>query len=157
MSSSNNNLSFLDLGNIPSAKNLKFGIVVSKWNKQITDNLLKGCLDLLLQKGASKNDIEVIYVPGSFELVYGCKVMQDKSFNTIIAIGSVIKGETKHFDFICNSTSIGIKDLNVSGKSPVIFCVLTDDNLQQSIDRSGGKYGNKGTEAAIAAIEMSLI
>jgi 6,7-dimethyl-8-ribityllumazine synthase len=157
MSSSNNNLSFLDLGNIPSAKNLKFGIVVSKWNKQITDNLLKGCLDLLLQKGASKNDIEVIYVPGSFELVYGCKVMQDKSFNAIIAIGSVIKGETKHFDFICNSTSIGIKDLNVSGKSPVIFCVLTDDNLQQSIDRSGGKYGNKGTEAAIAAIEMSLI
>ena len=141
----------------PSAKNLKFGIVVSKWNKQITDNLLKGCLDLLLQKGASKNDIEVIYVPGSFELVYGCKVMQDKSFNAIIAIGSVIKGETKHFDFICNSTSIGIKDLNVSGKSPVIFCVLTDDNLQQSIDRSGGKYGNKGTEAAIAAIEMSLI
>jgi 6,7-dimethyl-8-ribityllumazine synthase len=157
MSSSNNNLSFLDLGNIPSAKNLKFGIVVSKWNKQITDNLLKGCLDLLLQKGANKNDIEVIYVPGSFELVYGCKVMQDKSFNAIIAIGSVIKGETKHFDFICNSTSIGIKDLNLSGKSPVIFCVLTDDNLQQSIDRSGGKYGNKGTEAAIAAIEMSLI
>ncbi|MDA9101640.1 6,7-dimethyl-8-ribityllumazine synthase [bacterium] len=157
MSSSNNNLSFLDLGNIPSAKNLKFGIVVSKWNKQITDNLLKGCLDLLLQKGANKNDIEVIYVPGSFELVYGCKVMQDKSFNAIIAIGSVIKGETKHFDFICNSTSIGIKDLNVSGKSPVIFCVLTDDNLQQSIDRSGGKYGNKGIEAAIAAIEMSLI
>jgi len=157
MSSSNNNLSFLDLGNIPSAKNLKFGIVVSKWNKQITDNLLKGCLDLLSQKGASKNDIEVIYVPGSFELVYGCKVMQDKSFNAIIAIGCVIKGETKHFNFICNSTSIGIKDLNVSGKSPVIFCVLTDDNLQQSIDRSGGKYGNKGTEAAIAAIEMSLI
>ena len=157
MSSSNNNLSFLDLGNIPSAKNLKFGIVVSKWNKQITDNLLKGCLGLLSQKGASKNDIEVIYVPGSFELVYGCKVMQDKSFNAIIAIGSVIKGETKHFDFICNSTSIGIKDLNLSGKSPVIFCVLTDDNLQQSIDRSGGKYGNKGTEAAIAAIEMSLI
>lgn len=157
MSSSNNNLSFLDLGNIPSAKNLKFGIVVSKWNKQITDNLLKGCLDLLSQKGASKNDIEVIYVPGSFELVYGCKVMQDKSFNAIIAIGSVIKGETKHFNFICNSTSIGIKDLNVSGKSPVIFCVLTDDNLQQSIDRSGGKYGNKGMEAAIAAIEMSLI
>ena len=157
MSSSNNNLSFLDLGSIPSSKNLKFGIVVSKWNKQITDNLLKGCLDLLLQKGASKNDIEVIYVPGSFELVYGCKVMQDKSFNAIIAIGSVIKGETKHFDFICNSTSIGIKDLNVSGKSPVIFCVLTDDNLQQSIDRSGGKYGNKGVEAAIAAIEMSLI
>ena len=157
MSSSHNSLNSLDLGIVPSAKNLKFGIVVSKWNKQITDNLLKGCLDLLTQKGANKIDIEVIYVPGSFELVYGCKVMQDKAFNAIIAIGSVIKGETKHFDFICNSTSIGIKDLNLNGKSPVIFCVLTDDNLQQSIDRSGGKYGNKGTEAAIAAIEMSLI
>ena len=157
MSSSHNSLNSLDLDNVPSAKNLKFGIVVSKWNKQITDNLLKGCLDLLTQKGANKIDIEVIYVPGSFELVYGCKVMQDKAFNAIIAIGSVIKGETKHFDFICNSTSIGIKDLNLNGKSPVIFCVLTDDNLQQSIDRSGGKYGNKGTEAAIAAIEMSLI
>lgn len=157
MSSSHNSLNSLDLGNIPSAKNLKFGIVVSKWNKQITDNLLKGCLDLLTQKGANKIDIEVIYVPGSFELVYGCKVMQDKAFNAIIAIGSVIKGETKHFDFICNSTSIGIKDLNLNGKSPVIFCVLTDDNLQQSIDRSGGKYGNKGSEAAIAAIEMSFI
>lgn len=79
MSSSHNSLNSLDLGNVPSAKNLKFGIVVSKWNKQITDNLLKGCLDLLTQKGANKIDIEVIYVPGSFELVYGCKVMQDLS------------------------------------------------------------------------------
>ena len=138
-------------------KNLKFGIVVSKWNNQITDNLLKGCLDLLSKKDTDIDNIEVIYVPGSFELVYGCKIMQKKNFDAIIAIGSVIKGETKHFDFICNSTSIGIKDLNLLGNSPVIFCVLTDDNLQQSIDRSGGKYGNKGTEAAIAAIEMSLI
>jgi|TARA_B100000768_G_scaffold104832_1_gene97363 6,7-dimethyl-8-ribityllumazine synthase len=157
MSSSNNNLSSLDLSKIPSAKNLKFGIVVSKWNNQITDNLLKGCLDLLSKKDTDIDNIEVIYVPGSFELVYGCKIMQKKNFDAIIAIGSVIKGETKHFDFICNSTSIGIKDLNLLGNSPVIFCVLTDDNLQQSIDRSGGKYGNKGTEAAIAAIEMSLI
>ena len=83
--------------------------------------------------------------------------MQNKNFDAIIAIGSIIKGETKHFDFICNSTSIGIMNLNLSGKSPVVFCVLTDNNIQQSIDRSGGKYGNKGTEAAIAAIEMSLI
>jgi len=157
MSSSNNNLSSLDLSNIPSAKNLKFGIVVSKWNNQITDNLLKGCLELLLKKDTDIDNIEVTYVPGSFELVYGCKIMEKKNFDAIIAIGSVIKGETKHFDFICNSISIGIKDLNLLGKSPVIFCVLTDDNLQQSIDRSGGKYGNKGTEAAIAAIEMSLI
>ena len=157
MSSSNNNLSFLDLGSIPSSKNLKFGIVVSKWNKQITDNLLKGCLDLLLQKGASKNDIEVIYVPGSFELVYGCKVMQDKSFNAIIAIGSVIKGETKHFDFVCNGVTQGIIDLNVKYSTPIIFCVLTDNTKQQSIDRSGGKFGNKGIESAVAAIKMASL
>ena len=157
MSSSNNNLSSLDLSKIPSAKNLKFGIVVSKWNKQITDNLLQGCLNLLSQKEATMDNIEVTYVPGSFELVYGCKIMQNKNFDAIIAIGSVVKGETKHFDFICSSTSTGIMNLNLTGKSPVIFCVLTDDNIQQSMDRSGGKYGNKGTEAAIAAIEMSLI
>jgi 6,7-dimethyl-8-ribityllumazine synthase len=83
--------------------------------------------------------------------------MQQEDVNAIIAIGSVIRGETKHFDFICNATSNGIKDLNLLDKCPVIFCVLTDDNIQQSIDRSGGKYGNKGTEAAIAAIEMALI
>ena len=85
------------------------------------------------------------------------KYLQNKNYDAVIAIGSVIRGETKHFDFICNATSQGIKDLNISGNCPVIFCVLTDDNIQQSIDRSGGKYGNKGTEAAIAAIEMALI
>ena len=83
--------------------------------------------------------------------------LQMQDVDSVIAIGSVIRGETMHFDFICNATSSGIKDLNVSGKCPVIFCVLTDDNIQQSIDRSGGKYGNKGSEAAIAAIEMALI
>jgi len=157
MSSSNNNLVDLDLSEIPSAKNLKFGITVSKWNSKITNSLLKGCLDLLHLKGVDKNDIEVLYVPGSFELVYGSKYLQNKNYDAVIAIGSVIRGETKHFDFICNATSQGIKDLNISGNCPVIFCVLTDDNIQQSIDRSGGKYGNKGTEAAIAAIEMALI
>ena len=157
MSSSNNKLVDLDLSEIPSAKNLKFGITVSKWNSEITNSLLNGCLDLLHSKGVDKNDIEVLYVPGSFELVYGSKYLQNKNYDAVIAIGSVIRGETKHFDFICNATSQGIKDLNVSGNCPVIFCVLTDDNIQQSIDRSGGKYGNKGTEAAIAAIEMALI
>ena len=155
MSSSNNNLNSLDLSKIPSAKNLKFGIVVSKWNKQITDDLLKGCLELLFKKDANSDDIEIKYVPGSFELVYGCKVMQNKNFDAIIAIGSIIKGETKHFDFICNSTSIGIMNLNLSGKSPVVFCVLTDNNMQQSIDRSGGIHGNKGVEAAITALKLA--
>jgi 6,7-dimethyl-8-ribityllumazine synthase len=157
MSSANSNLKNLDFNKIPSAKGLKFGIVVSKWNSKITDKLLDGCLDLLKTKDATDENIKVLHVPGSFELVYGCNSLIDKGYDAIIAIGSVIRGETKHFDFICDATSNGIKDLNLLGKCPIIFCVLTDENIQQSIDRSGGKFGNKGVEAAIAAIEMALI
>lgn len=154
MSSANYNL---DLTNVPSAKNKSFGIVVSEWNEEITNNLLIGSLDLLKSKNVPKKNIHIIRVPGSFELIYGCKKMQDKNVDAIIAIGSLIKGETSHFDYICQSTSQGIKDLNVQGKSPVIFCVLTDDTFQQALDRSGGKFGNKGTEAAAAAIKMAFI
>jgi 6,7-dimethyl-8-ribityllumazine synthase len=118
---------------------------------------LKGSIDLLKSKNAAPENIQIIYVPGSFELVFGCRKMQKTGVDVVIAIGSVIRGETKHFDFICNATANGIKDLNVSGDCPVIFCVLTDDNIQQSIDRSGGKFGNKGKEAAIAAIQMASI
>ena len=157
MSSANSNLKNLDFNKIPSAKGLKFGIVVSKWNSQITDKLLDGCIDLLKTKDATDQNIKILHVPGSFELVYGCNSLIDKGYDAIIAIGSVVRGETKHFDFICNATSNGIKDLNLLGKCPIIFCVLTDENIQQSIDRSGGKFGNKGVEAAIAAIEMALI
>ncbi len=157
MSSANSNLKNLDFNKIPSAKGLKFGIVVSKWNSQITDKLLDGCIDLLKTKDATDQNIKILHVPGSFELVYGCNSLIDKGYDAIIAIGSVIRGETKHFDFICSATSNGIKDLNLLGKCPIIFCVLTDENIQQSIDRSGGKFGNKGVEAAIAAIEMALI
>ena len=154
MSSTNYNL---DLTNVPNAESKSFGIVVSEWNNEITNNLLIGSLDLLKSKGVLKKNIHIIRVPGSFELIYGCKKMQDKNVDAIIAIGSLIRGETSHFDYICQSTSQGIKDLNVQGKSPVIFCVLTDDTLQQALDRSGGKFGNKGEEAAIAAIKMSFI
>lgn len=147
----------IDINQIPDANNLKIGIVVSNWNSNITNNLLKGSLDLLYSKKVIKDNIQIMNVPGSFELVYGCKKMQEKQVDVVIAIGSVIKGETKHFEFICNATSNGIKDLNVNGRCPVIFCVLTDDNLKQSIARSGGELGNKGTEAAIAAIKMAII
>jgi 6,7-dimethyl-8-ribityllumazine synthase len=157
MSSAFNNLNNIDLSKIPDATNLKFGIAISKWNKEITDNLLNGCVDLLKSKGVLDENIIISHVPGSFELIYASKKLQLQDVNSVIAIGNIIRGETMHFDFICNATSIGIKDLNISGKCPVIFCVLTDDNIQQSIDRSGGKYGNKGSEAAIAAIEMALI
>ena len=157
MTKKNTNLSHFNKDEVPNAKGLTFGIVVSEWNVNITEGLYNGTADALIECGANSNDIVRYNVPGSYELVFGAKIAAKNKPDAIICLGSVIQGETKHFDFICNSTSIGIKDLNLNGKSPVIFCVLTDDNLQQSIDRSGGKYGNKGTEAAIAAIEMSLI
>jgi len=134
-------------------------MVVSEWNPQITEAMFQGAFDTLIDCGGLKENIVRWNVPGSFELVYGCKKMAQSfdMLDAIIAIGSVIQGDTKHFDFVCEAVSQGIKDLNVQGGIPVIFCVLTDHNLQQAIDRSGGKHGNKGTEAAIAAIKMAQL
>ena len=158
MAASNKNLSVYDKKTIPNAKALRFGIVVSEWNSKITEDLFKGAETALLDCGVKQGNILRWNVPGSFELIFGCKkIIQQNNPDAVIAIGSVIRGETKHFDFVCSATAQGIKDLNVSTDTPVIFCVLTDDNLQQAKDRSGGKYGNKGTEAAIAAIKMALL
>ncbi|NER18543.1 6,7-dimethyl-8-ribityllumazine synthase [Spongiivirga citrea] len=158
MATANKNLSDYDKTTIPNAKDFRFGIVVSEWNDTITEGLFEGAHQTLIENGVSSDDIVRWNVPGSFELVYGCKKMiRANKFDAIIAIGSVIQGETKHFDFVCSATAQGIKDLNVEYDTPVIFCVLTDNNLQQAIDRSGGKHGNKGTEAAIAAIKMAYL
>lgn len=152
------NLSVYNKEEVPNAKNLRFGIVVSAWNDNITEQLFKGAYAALLDCGALQKNIVRWNVPGSFELVFGSKKMvQEQSVDAVIAIGSVIRGETSHFDFVCGATAQGIKDLNVQYDVPVIFCVLTDDTLQQSIDRSGGKHGNKGVEAAIAAIQMAVL
>lgn len=155
MATANNNLSEYDKATIPNAKNFRFGIVVSEWNDTITEGLFKGAYDTLIEHGVLPNNIVRWNVPGSFELIYGSKKMQEQMVNAVIAIGSVIQGETKHFDFVCEAVSQGIKDLNVRRETPVVFCVLTDNNMQQAIDRSGGKHGNKGIEAAIAAIKMA--
>tara|TARA_B110000977_G_C10960383_1_gene448303 strand:+ start:603 stop:1100 length:498 start_codon:yes stop_codon:yes gene_type:complete len=159
MATENNNLSVYDKATIPDAKNFRFGIVVSEWNHKITEGMFQGAFDALRDCGAISDNIVRWNVPGSFELVYGCKRMQ-KSYDmldAVIAIGSVVQGETKHFDYVCEGVSQGIKDLNVLGDIPVIFCVLTDNTQQQAIDRSGGIHGNKGTEAAIAAIKMAQL
>jgi len=148
-------LSYYDKDTIPDASKFRFGIVVSEWNNDITEALFEGAKDTLLKHGVQEHNIIRWDVPGSFELVYGSKKMQEQMVNAVIAIGSVIQGETKHFDFVCQAVSQGIKDLNVNRETPVIFCVLTDNNKQQAIDRSGGKLGNKGVEAAIAAIKMA--
>ena len=158
MATANKNLSEYDKATIPSAKNFRFGIVVSEWNSEITEGLFNGAMEALLDCGASQENIVRWNVPGSYELVFGSKKMiATQNVDAVIAIGSVIQGETKHFDFVCSATAQGIKDLNVITDTPVIFCVLTDNNLQQAIDRSGGIHGNKGSEAAIAAIKMAAL
>ena len=149
------NLSEYDQYDIANSKGLSFGVVVSKWNSNITENLFKGAIKTLIDCGVIIEDIVRIDVPGSFELVYGAKIAARSKPSAIICLGSIIKGETKHFDFVCQSVSNGIMDLNITLDIPVIFGVLTDDNMQQAINRSGGKYGNKGVEAAVTAIKMA--
>ena len=158
MATANKNLSAYDKNALPSAKALKFGLVVSEWNSDITENLFEGAQEALLDCGALAENIIRWDVPGSFELTYGCKKMiADVNPDAVIAIGSVIRGETSHFEFVCSAAAQGVKDLNVHTDTPVIFCVLTDDTLEQAKARSGGAHGNKGTEAAIAAIRMASL
>jgi len=158
MATINKNLSDYDKNTVPNAKDFRFGIVVSAWNDTITEGLYSGAITALLENEVSPQNIIRWNVPGSFELIYGSKKMlQTQNVDAVIAIGCVIQGQTKHFDFVCEGVTQGIKDLNVQTDVPVIFCVLTDDTMQQSIDRSGGIHGNKGTEAAIAAIKMAYI
>ncbi len=156
MATANKNLSNYDKNTIPNAKQFRFGIVVSEWNDKITEGLYSGAEAALLDCGALPENIVRWNVPGSFELIYGAsRMIQTQQVDIVITIGCVIKGETMHFEFVCEGVTQGIKDLNVKGDVPVIFCLLTDNNEQQSIDRSGGAHGNKGTEAAIAAIKMA--
>lgn len=157
MATENKNLSQYDKTQLPNVSSLSFGIVVSEWNDDITEGLYQGAYDTLIDNDVDPRNIIRWNVPGSFELIYGCKKMMEQHPHLagVIAIGSVIQGETKHFDFVCEGVTQGVKDLNLLGQMPVIFCVLTDQNKQQSLDRSGGKHGNKGVEAAVAAIKMT--
>ncbi len=156
MATAEHNLSDIDLDALPDASNMRFAVVVSQWNNDITSSLSQGAVEILKAKGAKDDNITLLDVPGSFELIYGSKKMaKSNQYDAVIAIGSVIQGETKHFDFVCEAVSQGIKDLNVLYDTPTIFCLLTDFTKQQAIDRSGGKHGNKGAECAAAAIEMA--
>ena len=124
MATENNNLSEYDKASIPNAKDFRFGIVVSEWNDNITEGLLNGAYNTLIEHDVKPENIVRWNVPGSYELIYGCKKMQEQNVDAVIAIGSVIQGETKHFDFVCEGVAQGIKDLNVIHDTPVIFCVL---------------------------------
>ncbi len=158
MATAGKNLSAYDAASLPDAGKMRIGIVVSQWNSEITEALFQGARDTLLDCGVTPDRILRWDVPGSFELVYGSgKMIQEEHPDAIIAVGSVIRGETAHFDFVCSATARGIMDLNLRLQVPVIFCVLTDDTLQQAKDRSGGRHGNKGAEAAVAAIKMAAL
>ena len=157
MATQNNNLSDYNKDSLPDVSNLRFGIVVSQWNDDITDGLFKGAYETLLDCGISSDNILKLEVPGSFELIYRSKILYKKNCDAIICLGSVIQGETKHFDYVCQGVTNGIKDLNITLDIPVIFGVLTDNTKEQAINRSGGIHGNKGVEAAITAIKMAYL
>jgi 6,7-dimethyl-8-ribityllumazine synthase len=155
MVSKKKNLSVYDVNEIPDASGMHFGIVVSEWNKEITFALCQGAVDTLKKHGAIGEQIDIEYVPGSFELPLGAQYMADTDlYDAVICIGCVIQGETRHFEFICNAVAKGITDTALNFNIPVIFGVLTPNNWEQAKDRAGGKHGNKGDEAAITAIKM---
>lgn len=140
---------------IPDASTMRIGIVVSEWNSDITENLLRGCMDALIDCGANTDKIQIIHVPGSFELAQGAAMLfANRSVEAAICLGCIIRGETPHFEFVSIACAQGIQEAGLRAGKPCIFGVLTDDNIQQSRDRSGGSKGNKGTEAAITAIKM---
>ena len=154
------NLSAYDSSSVPSASNMHFAIVVSEWNNNITFALRDGAIDALTKHGAKSENIQVLYVPGSFELTFASKYLQqlhkhDGNY-AVIALGSVVRGGTPHFDYVCQGTTNGIAALNADADShiPVIFGLLTTDDMKQAEDRAGGSLGNKGVECAITAIKM---
>ncbi len=150
------NLSAYDPAEIPSAKKMKFGIVVSDWNEEVTKALLEGAYQTLIGNGVKEDNILVKHVPGAFELTLGAQFMAEYAdLDGVICLGCVIQGETRHFDFICQSVTQGITQLNMDYNSPFIFGLLTTENLEQALERAGGKHGNKGVEAAITAIKMA--
>ena len=155
MASALHNLSSYDPTTVPNGEGWKIGIVVSEWNEEVTGALLEGAYNTLLRHGVNLDDIIVKTVPGSFELIYGSSAMMDYTdVDAIIAIGCVIRGDTPHFDYICEGATQGLAELNTTGDVPVIYGLLTCNNLQQAQDRAGGILGNKGDECAITAIKM---
>jgi 6,7-dimethyl-8-ribityllumazine synthase len=150
------NLSDHNPEHLPDAGALRFAIIVSEWNSEITEKLKEGACNTLLKHGVKKGNIIEVYVPGSFELIYATRriIGSDKP-DAVIGIGCVIRGDTPHFDYVCSGVTQGFARLNAEGDIPCIFGLLTTDNLQQAIDRSGGQYGNKGEEYAVSAIKMA--
>ena len=152
------NLSAYNSENIPDAGEMRFGIVVSDWNSEITWSLLEGAVKTLKKHGATEDNIVIKHVPGSFELTLGAQFLAEyDDLDAIICLGCVIQGETPHFTYICQGVTQGITQLNLEYNIPFVFGVLTTIDLQQAKERSGGKHGNKGDEAAVTAIKMAAL
>lgn len=155
MATAYHNLSAYDINSVPDATDMRFGIVVSEWNENITGALLYGAKETLKRHGASDDNITVYTVPGSFELTYGsARFVHSGEVDAVIALGCVVRGDTPHFDYVCAGTTQGIAALNAQGGIPVIFGLITTDTMQQAEDRAGGIHGNKGDECAVTAIKM---
>ncbi len=149
------NLSNYDVNEVPDASHMRIGIVVSDWNYEVTGKLLEGAVTTLQKHGVYGENIVIMHVPGAFELTFGAKYLNENvDVQAIIVLGCVIRGETPHFEYICQGVTTGITDMNTITDTPTIFGVLTTNDLQQALDRAGGKHGNKGIEAAITAIKM---
>ena len=156
MSTADHLLNDQQMKEIPNAEEMIFGIVVAEWNPEITGALLKGCVSTLEKHGALSENIHVKTVPGSFELIYGARQMTlNDGYDAVIILGCVIRGETPHFDYICQGVTEGIARLNVTSNIPVVYGLLTTNDLQQAKDRAGGRLGNKGDECAVVAIKMA--
>lgn len=154
MATKNHNLSLIETP-LPSAADMKFGIVVSEWNREVTEGLLEGAVRTLRNAGCPDLNIQIKYVPGTFELALGTQFFAEYTdVDAVIALGCVIQGDTRHFDFVCQGATQGITQVQIQWNMPVAFGVLTVDDLQQALDRSGGKHGNKGDEAAATVIQM---
>ncbi|GHT64745.1 6,7-dimethyl-8-ribityllumazine synthase [Bacteroidia bacterium] len=152
------NLSVYNPESIPDASDMRFAIVVSEWNPEVTEKLKESAYNTLLKHGAKHENITVVYVPGSFELVYAAKrITGNIRPDAVIGLGCVIRGETPHFDYVCAGVTQGFSALNAEGDTPYIFGLLTTNNQQQALDRAGGKHGNKGDECAVTAIKMAAM
>jgi len=156
MSTKYQNLTDYNPENVPEAGDMCFVIVVSEWNPSVTEKLMEGAYNTLLKHGAKAENIRVVHVPGSFEIIYAAKrIIKSIKPDAVIGLGCVVRGDTPHFDYVCSAVTQGFAQLNAEGDTPCIFGLLTTNNLQQAIDRSGGRYGNKGVESAITAIIMA--
>lgn len=155
MATEGKNLSAYEKSSVPSGKYMTIGVVVSEWNEEITNGLLEGATQTLLENGVTPENLIVKWVPGSFELPLGAQYLfEEIDVDGIVCLGSVVQGETKHFDFVCEGTTKGVMDVSLKYNKPVIFGLLTDNTFQQGLDRSGGKHGNKGVECAVACLKM---